>query len=54
MGSPIETWDGAAAYFTGAGGVTPVLFLVLALAVCVGALIHGARHENESYEKLED
>ena len=24
MGSPIDSWEGAAAYFTGAGGASPV------------------------------
>lgn len=53
MGSPIETWDGATAYFTGAGGVTPGLFLLLSAAFVVGALIYGAKHETHSYERCE-
>lgn len=53
MGSPIDTWDGATAYFTGAGGVTPVLVLLIAIAVCVGAILYGGKHEAESYKRLE-
>jgi len=53
MGSPITSWDGAEAYFTGAGGASPGLFLALAVIACVAALIYGARHESESYERCE-
>lgn len=53
MGSPIETWEGAAAFFTGAGGITPGLFLFLSIAFCIGAIAYGARHESESYERCE-
>lgn len=51
MGSPIESWEGAAAYFTGAGGFTPTLVLIIAAVVCVGAIVLGAMHEEESYKK---
>ena len=30
MGSPIDSWEGAAAYFTGAGGASPTIILVMA------------------------
>lgn len=53
MGSPIESWDGAAAYFTGAGGASPLLLLLAAAAFCVGAIAYGARHESESYARCE-
>lgn len=53
MGSPIESWDGVTAFFTGAGGATPAIFLLLSLAFCIGALVYGARHETESYERLD-
>ena len=53
MGSPIETWEGATAYFTGAGGITPGLSLFLSVALCIGAIAYGAKHESESYERAE-
>jgi hypothetical protein len=51
MGSPIETWDGAAAIFTGAGGATPAIFLVLAVVACFGAIVLAAVHEEHVYAK---
>jgi hypothetical protein len=53
MGSPITSWDGAEAYFIGAGGVGLVLFLVLAVTFVVVALVYGARHESHAYDKCE-
>ena len=51
MGSPIDNWEGAAAYFTGAGGASPVTILLIAIAVCFGAIVHGAMNEEKSYNK---
>ena len=51
MGSPIETWENATAYFTGAGGSTPAIILVLSIALCVGLIVHGAMHEEHAYKK---
>ncbi|MEM7423673.1 MAG: hypothetical protein AAF334_08100 [Pseudomonadota bacterium] len=53
MGSPIDSWEGATAIFTGAGGVTPMLFLILSVIICVGLIIHGAMHEEDAYKKHE-
>lgn len=53
MGSPIETWEGATAIFTGAGGATPTIFLALAVIVCFGAILLGARHESHAYGTLD-
>lgn len=53
MGSPIETWEGASAYFTGAGGFTPGLILLLAAGFCLAAIIYGGIHEAESYRNCE-
>lgn len=53
MGSPISSWEGAEAYFTGAGGGSPTLLLVLAVVATVVAIVLGARHESHSYSKLE-
>ena len=51
MGSPIESWEGAAAYFTGAGGTSPVIILLIAVAVCFGSIVYGAMSEEKSYKK---
>lgn len=53
MGSPIDKWDGAAAYFTGAGGASPMIFLVLAVVACVAAIAYGALQEEKSYKEHE-
>ena len=52
MGSPIETWDGATAIFTGAGGATPGIFLLLAVVACFGAIVLAAIHEEHVYAKF--
>ncbi|MEM8754605.1 MAG: hypothetical protein AAGF90_16645 [Pseudomonadota bacterium] len=51
MGSPIESWEGAGAVFTGAGGFSPTLFLILAVVICVGLIARGAMYEEKAYEK---
>ncbi len=51
MGSPIDSWEGAAAYFTGAGGASPGILLFISLVVCVGAIVVGAMSEEKSYSK---
>ena len=51
MGSPIDSWEGAAAVFTGAGGSTPGIILFLSIALCVGLIVHGAIHEEHAYDK---
>lgn len=53
MGSPITSWEGAEVYFTGAGGGSPTLFLILAVVAVVGAIWYGGVHEAHSYAKLE-
>lgn len=51
MGSPLDTYEGAEAIFTGAGGSSPMIFFLLALAICVGLIIHGAMDEEKAYKK---
>lgn len=53
MGSPITTWEGAEAVFTGAGGFTPGLLLIASVIVVAYALIQGAKHESEAYDKID-
>ena len=54
MGSPIDTWEGAQAIFTGAGGATPGIILFLSLVACVGAIVLGAIHEEHVYAKYKE
>lgn len=57
MGAPFDTgtWNGVeGAYFTGAGGSSPTLFLVIAIALCVIPLVLGHKHESEAYQRMED
>ncbi|MGH1482416.1 MAG: hypothetical protein ACRBM6_27455 [Geminicoccales bacterium] len=51
MGSPIENWEGAAAYFTGAGGASPTIILIISIVVCFSAIVYGAISEEKSYSK---
>lgn len=50
MSSPIESWEGAEAYFTFADSpAVLVAILVVAVVVVIGAIVATAKHENESY-----
>jgi hypothetical protein len=53
MGSPISTWEGAAAYFTFANQPA-IIYELLAGAVIITALsiIMGGIHESEAYKKV--
>ncbi|MGH6736928.1 MAG: hypothetical protein ACRECX_12765 [Methyloceanibacter sp.] len=53
MGSPITTWEGAAAYFTFADKPA-ILYAILAAAVIVtfGTIVMATMHEDEAYKKL--
>lgn len=55
MGSPIETWEGAEAVFTGAHSSTSIwFFLILAVVLCILPIINAAMHENHAYREHED
>ncbi|MEM7177533.1 MAG: hypothetical protein AAGD47_10630 [Pseudomonadota bacterium] len=51
MGSPIDTWEGAGAIYTGAGGVSPMIFLILSAVICFGLIVQGYMHEEHVYKK---
>ena len=52
MGSPITSWEGAAAVFTGADSSgAMLLFLLLAIALTVWPIIQTAKYETEAYKK---
>ena len=53
MGSPIDTWDGVAAYFTGAGGASVGVVFAAAVIACGIAIYLGHRHERHSYASVE-
>lgn len=52
MGSPLTSWDDAAAFFTYADrpGVMYV-FLALAVILTIGAIVVGANHEKAAYKE---
>ena len=51
--SPIDTWEGATAYFTFADNPMMLgLILTLAVVVTVGVVGAMIKHEKESFEKL--
>lgn len=52
--SPITSWEGAGAFFTFADK-PGVLYVILAAAVlvCFGTIILAAKHEIETFEKIE-
>jgi hypothetical protein len=51
MGSPIDSWEGATVYFTGAGGASPGIILLISVVVCFGAIVLGAIHEEHAYKR---
>ena len=55
MGSAFDSWDAVeGAYYMGAGTSWEVIWLFLSIALCVIALIMGARHELDAYKEAEN
>ena len=54
MGSPLgeSGWADAASYYTGAGG-GELLWVAVAIGLCVVALVAGIKHEHDSYKRRE-
>ncbi len=53
MGSPITSWEGVTAYFTGAdSGFEIGVFLILAVVICVVPIVECAIHERKAYNKI--
>ncbi len=51
--SPIDSWDGATAVFTGAGSTAlQVLFVLIAFAMLVGFLAKMVLHERQAYAQM--
>jgi hypothetical protein len=55
MGSPIKSWEGVTAYFTGADspGTLKVIF-VLMLVVTAFVIVNAMRHEKRVTRKLQE
>jgi len=52
MGSSFDNWEAVeGAYYMGAGTSWEVIWTLVALAICIFALIKGSRHEREAYKK---
>lgn len=52
--APIESWEGAEAYFTWANAPTMLtVSLILTLVVVVGVIVHSAIHEKKSFARAE-
>ncbi len=52
MGSPIDSWEGAAAVFTGAGSSFSIgLFLAIATMLTLAPIVYTAKHETDVYNK---
>lgn len=41
------------AIFMGVGGSTPMIWFLLALVLCIFALLSGQKHEHDAYKRLE-
>ena len=53
MGSPIESWEGAEAYFAFADAPALTgLFLVAAVAITIGVIVVTMNHEKKSFATL--
>ncbi|WP_165586950.1 hypothetical protein [Pseudaestuariivita atlantica] len=52
MGTEIKDWAAVeGAYYTGYGS-GEMLWLIVAIAICLISLVIGARHELDAYKKL--
>lgn len=53
MGSSFDNWDTVTgAYYMGANSSWEVIWTLVALAICIIALIAGSRHELDAYKKM--
>ena len=55
MGSDFDSWTGVeGAYYMGANSGWELTWVLVALGMCIAALIVGARHELDAYKKQEN
>jgi hypothetical protein len=51
IGTDITNWSAVeGAYYAGLG--SEMVWLILSIAMCFGALVYGALHEHSAYKKL--
>jgi hypothetical protein len=49
--SPIDSWEGAGAVFNSAGSFGVMIWVLIAVALCIIPVISAIRHENETENK---
>lgn len=55
MGAPFDSWEGVeGAYYMGAGTSWEVIWFLVAVVLCIGALWVGAKHELDAYKEAEN
>ncbi len=55
MGSDIANWaDATGPIYMGANSGWELIWLLVAVALCVVALVSGSRHELDAYKKLKE
>ena len=53
MGSSFSSYDAVeGAYYMGAGTSWEVIWTIVALAICIVALVAGSKHEREAYKRV--
>lgn len=53
MGSSFKSWDAVeGAYYMGAGTSWEVIWTIVALLICIIAMVAGSKHELEAYKKV--
>lgn len=53
MGSPFDSWnDVTGPIYMGANSAWEIIWLLVAVALCVAACVSGSRHELDAYKKL--
>jgi hypothetical protein len=54
MGYDLENWDGIEGPIYIGAGSAEMIWLIIAIVICVVACISGSRHELHAYRKLRD
>ena len=55
MGSQFDSWGAVTgAYYVGANTSWEIVWTVVAVGICIWALVSGSRHELDAYKKMEN
>ena len=55
MGSVFDSWNSVdGAYYMGVGTSWEVIWVLVAIAMCIAALISGSKHELDAYKEAEN